>query len=65
MEAARHSAFAGIARYLNRRAQSKRSEGPQVLLQMSLKSPFDEDLYFAQIAGWSSVLRRGLAADFP
>jgi len=84
MEAASHSAFAGIARYLNRRAQSKRSEGLQVLLQeallqevllqevllqevllqMSLKSPSNEDLYFAQIKGRSSVLRRGLAAHF-
>jgi hypothetical protein len=35
------------------------------LLQMSLKSPFNEDLYFAQINGRSSVLRRGLAAHFP
>ena len=36
MEAASHSAFAGIARYLNRRAQSKRSEGPQALSQEAL-----------------------------
>src|ERR1700730_7298463 len=65
MEAASHPAVAGIARYLNRRAQSKRSRGPQVLLQMPLKSPFNEDLYFAQIAGRSSVLRRGLASLSP
>jgi hypothetical protein len=32
---------------------------------MSLKSPFNEDLYFAQITGRFSVLRRGLTGHFP